>query len=141
MNYANYICKGIVDELDGTWNVQVDCGLRYISEAKIIHYLGYQPKDKYNKYYTNLPFNVCDKKILEKIKENRSMTSEAMEVINNPKSAFKNVIIIPDDSIGYELIFTNHFRILKYLYVNFNTAFNMLEKVYEKIFVKLFDRP
>lgn len=140
LNEANARMEGIVSELDGTWNVQINCGLKYISEAKIIHYLGYQPMNHQNIYFNTLPFLLCDKGCIEEMKRQQNITEEIHEIINHPKSAFKTVAIIPADCVAYELTFSNHMRILKFVYVKLRPVYIIFEKIYGKLFQRIFKR-
>ncbi|MCM1467221.1 MAG: hypothetical protein NC086_03660 [Alistipes sp.] len=140
LNEANCRMNGVIDELSGEWNVQVNCGLRYFADSKIIHYLGFQPLNKQNIYFNTLPFVLCDEKLLKKLKSSGSITSQIQEVIENPRIAFKSVTIIPDDCITYYLIFSNHMRVLKFIYVKFKFIFNFFEKIYGKLIKLIFKR-
>lgn len=140
LNEANNRFGGFIEELPGEWNVQLDCGLRYISRAKILHYSGYQPFSKEKKYHNLLPFELCDEKLLAGVKESGRISKDIERIIQDPKSAFKQSYIIPDDCIAYELIFSNHFRVLKYLFVKHRVIFNLFENVYSKLFKILYGR-
>lgn len=140
LNEANDRENGIIEELDGIWNVQINCGLKYLSEAKIIHYLGYQPLNRQNIYFNTLPFKLCDAQYFENMKKQKCLTEEIKEVIDHPKRAFKVVTIIPEDCVAYKLLFSNHMRILKFLYVKCGTVFRLAEKVYGSLFKLIFRR-
>ncbi len=140
LNEANARMKGVISELDGTWNVQINCGLKYISEAKIIHYLGYQPMNRQNIYFNTLPFRLCDKGCIEEMKRQEHVTEEIDEIISHPKTAFKTVAIIPDDCVAYQLVFSNHMRILKFIYIKLKFIYMLSEKLYGKLFRYIFKR-
>lgn len=140
LNEANVRMGGIVSELDGTWNVQVNCGLKFISEAKVIHYLGYQPLNKQSMYFNTLPFELCEEKYFKKIKRRGAITPEVVTIIDNPKTAFKVVAMIPADCIAYQLLFSNHMRLLKFFYVKCNPVYKLFENVYGKLFFYIFRR-
>ena len=140
LNEANARMKGVIFELDGTWNVQINCGLKYISEAKIIHYLGYQPMNRQNIYFNTLPFRLCDAEHFEDMKKCGQITKEINEIINHPKSAFKIVTIIPADCATYTLVFSNHMRLLKFVYVKLQIIYRIFENIYGKLFSYIFKR-
>lgn len=140
LNEANARMNGIIYELGGEWNVQINCGLRYISEAKIIHYLGYKSMNKQNIYFNTLPFKLCDAEYFEEMKRQKCVTDEIIEIINHPKTAFKTVTIIPNDCVAYHLIFSNHMRLLKFIYVKCHLIYRIFEKMFEKIFFLFFKR-
>lgn len=140
LNEANNRMNGVIEELPGIWNVQLCCGMQYLSEGKILHYLGYQPLDKHNIYFNTLPYILCDGDYLREIKAQGAITENVQNIIENPKRAFKNVHIIPDDCVMYSLMFSNHVRILKFLYVKFHSAYNVLELFYGFLFKKIFKR-
>lgn len=140
LNETNARMHGVIEELDGTWNVQINCGLKYISEAKIIHYLGYQPMNRQNIYFNTLPFRLCDADCLEDMKKRGQITEEISEIINHPKSAFKTVAIIPADCAAYTLIFSNHMRLLKFVYVKLKAIYRIFEKLYGRLFRYMFKR-
>lgn len=140
LNEANARMKGIIKELDGTWNVQVNCGLRFISEAKVIHYTPYHPLDKQSIYLDTLPFRLCEERYFKEIKRRGAITSEVVNIINSPKTAFKAVAMIPDDCVAYKLVYSNHMRILKILYIKCNPVYKLFEYIYSRLFFYIFRR-
>jgi hypothetical protein len=140
LNEANYRMNGIIKELDGIWNVMSVYGMKYLSEAKIIHYLGYQPKHKHNIYFNSQPFELCNEGCFEKMRAEGSISKEIYEIIEHPKKAFKNVAIIPEDCIAFYLLFSNHMRLLKYKYIKFHRIYNFTEKIYARLFEMIFHR-
>lgn len=140
LNEANCRMDGVVEEMDGKWNVQVNTGLKYINEAKILHYLGYQPLNSQNIYFNTLPFTLCDGNLLWKVKRDGSISKEVFEIIDNPKKAFKTVMIIPEDCIAYKLLFSQHMRVLKFFYVKFRGIYDGMETIYSFLFGKIFGR-
>lgn len=140
LNEANCRMCGVIEEMNGIWNVQVNSGLKYISEAKIFHYLGYQPLNKQNKYFNSLPFLLCDEKLFHQMRMDQFISNDILEIIENPKRSFKSVTIIPEDCVAHKILYSNHFRILKFIYVKFNKLFFLMEKIYGSLFSKLFGR-
>ncbi len=141
LNAVNAMLNGVITELDGIWNVQLDSGLRYISEGKILHYSGYQPSNVNSKYYNNLPYKLCNVSLLEDFRSKGKISEDINEIIEYPKRAFKTSYIIPNDCIAYPLLFSNHFRMLKFLYVRAHGLFRFFEKIYSYLFLKIFKRP
>lgn len=140
LNEANCRMGGVVEEMDGKWNVQVNAGLRYISEAKILHYLGFQPLNSQKAYFNTLPFNLCDGQLLSKVKREKTISKEVLEIIDNPKKAFKTVMVIPEDCVAYKLLFSQHMRVLKFFYVRLHIIYAGMEKLYGFLFRKIFGR-
>jgi len=140
LNEANVRMKGIIKELDGSWNVQINCGLKFLSKAKVIHYLGYQPLNKQNIYYNTLPFELCSEKYFKEIKKKQEITAEVTDIINDPKAAFKAVAIIPEDCVAYTLLWSNHMRVLKFLYVKCHFIYKIFEYVFGELFFRIFRR-
>ena len=140
LNNTNAKMGGVITELDGSWNVQLDCGLKYIYDAKILHYTGYQPLNLQNRYFNSLPFELCNSSFFDRIKQEESIIDEVLEVIDNPKKSFKITYMVPNDCVAYHLLFSNHFRILKYLFVKKKGLFLSFERIYAYIFRKMFNR-
>jgi lipopolysaccharide biosynthesis glycosyltransferase len=140
LNEANERMGGLIKELDGVWNVQVNTGLRYVAEARIIHYLGYQPASRHNAYFNTLPFLLADEKMLREVRQQGGITEKVGEMIKRPKRAFRNSYILGDDCPAYSLLFSNHMRILKYIYVRHRKMYLWAEKIYGKAFRRFFGR-
>lgn len=140
LNEANFRCGGIIKELSGEWNVQLDCGLQYIAYGKIYHYSGYQPLSKENKYYNYLPFELCEDNNFKAIKETGCLNDKTMKIISNPRRSFLNSYMISSNCIAYSIVFTNHFRVLKYFYLNHSRIFGAIEKILQKAFKIIYKR-
>lgn len=140
LNEANCRMGGVVEEMDGRWNVQVNTGLKYISETKILHYLGYQPLNSQNLYFNTLPFTLCDENVLKQVKRDEVISKEILRIIDNPKRAFKTVMIIPEDCVAYKLLFSQHMRVLKFIYVKLHNIYCGMEKIYGKLFRIIYGR-
>ena len=82
LNLSNFICGNIIQELDGIWNCQVldDGGLRYLFNAKIIHYFSSRPGKK-----AYIPSN---DEFIASIKETGIVNGKILEYIKDPKSLF-----------------------------------------------------
>lgn len=104
LNEANYRLNGVVHELDGTWNCQVAYGLNYLYNAKIIHYFGSNIGKK-------LPYQLTNIDLLTKFKKEEYIIPEIIEVINSPKIAFNQTLMISDEAI-IKIIRTEYFNYL-----------------------------
>lgn len=133
LNETNCRFDGLIQELDGIWNVQLDTGMRYIHEGKIFHYLGYRPTHKEKKYKNTLPFLLCDSTYFDYVKCTGRLNADIISILNHPKSAFKDVQIIPEDCITYDIIASNHMKISKFMYVN-SPLWQLVERMLEQLF-------
>lgn len=99
-----------VHELDGVWNCQVFDGfLKFLSEAKIIHYYG---SNKSNAY------KLSEKEVLRGILENGNIPDDLLTHLENPKSFFsdKHKIIYGEDLSYINSIIHDVFLYRKGLY-------------------------
>ncbi len=78
---ANYISGHIIKPLDDAWNCELKHGIRYLKDAKIVHYLGSKLSD------TEL-FLFSNKNFLYKIKEEGKIVNDVLSVVDDP---FKGV--------------------------------------------------
>ncbi len=140
LNEVNARLGGAVSEMDGIWNVQINCGLKYLYHGKILHYLGYQPVNVQNIYFNTLPFLLCEESAFQEMREKEKITENIAGIIDNPKTAFKTVTIIPEDCVAYRLIFSNHMRVLKFLYVKCRKLYRIFEWIYGRLFLLIFER-
>jgi len=82
LNQSNYNSGDVIKELDGIWNCQIlnDGALRYLYDAKIIHYFDSQSGEK--------TFLLADKKYTESVKETGIVNNDIKEFLKRPKSLF-----------------------------------------------------
>lgn len=82
LNEANYRMGGIITELDGAYNFQINSGMKYLITARVIHYFadGLYERRKRPLYV------LSDWEMLSRIKENERITDEVQKVIDEPKS-------------------------------------------------------
>jgi len=82
LNLSNLICGNVIKELGGIWNCQVldDGGLRYLYNAKIIHYFSSRPGKK--------AYIASNDEFITSIKETGIVSEEIVECIKDPKSLF-----------------------------------------------------
>ncbi len=140
LNEQNCLSGGVISELEGIWNVQINYGIQYISDSKIIHYLSYRPNDELSKYYTTLPFKLCNIELFNSLKENNYTLNDIESIINYPRKALKYSAIIPNDCITYNLLLSNHMRILKVIYIKFRCLYIIFEKLFGYIFKTIYIR-
>jgi lipopolysaccharide biosynthesis glycosyltransferase len=89
-NQASLNINNIIAELDGVWNCQIEYnGLRYLYNAKIIHYFSSNKQEK--------PYLLADDPVLETIKKTGSIPQDVKDRLENPRAAFsENVRLISD---------------------------------------------
>jgi lipopolysaccharide biosynthesis glycosyltransferase len=89
-NQAGINLGGIISEIDGKWNCQIEfSGLKYLSEAKIIHYFSSNRNRK--------PFVPANDLFLESIKETGQVLPEIKECLANPLRLFNPTIRLVSD--------------------------------------------
>ncbi|WP_022778691.1 putative nucleotide-diphospho-sugar transferase [Butyrivibrio sp. AE3009] len=129
LNEANFDFDGIITELPGEWNVQVDTGINYIHNAKIIHYVGYSPRHKHGDIRMSVPYGLCDYQLFMQYKETGLFSKELLEIINNPKSGFKNVYIIADDCAAYRVLGSYQFKVIRLLQIRARVLYEGIERI------------
>jgi len=95
LNQANFNLGNIIQELNGIWNCQIlnDGALKFLYNAKIIHYFETQPAQKAyllaNREYTN------------RIKETGVVDSNIQELLKTPKELFSDYthLLVLDKSL------------------------------------------
>lgn len=86
INYANQHFSGIIKELSGEWNCQVQYFfIRYLHNAKIIHYFNEQEQPFYG---------LADKAILERINQLGDIPQDTVDLIKNAKSLFPSDYVL-----------------------------------------------
>jgi lipopolysaccharide biosynthesis glycosyltransferase len=81
---ADYLFNGCITELEGTWNCQIyaEGMLRYLSNARIIHFWGGGSSDDDSCYELASPI------LFAKIKENGYVTDDIRNLLRSPETAF-----------------------------------------------------
>jgi hypothetical protein len=96
LNYANYNLNKPITELPGIWNCQLihDGALRYIHEAKILHYFASNVHEKF--------FLLGNKEYTDRIRETGFIDPETTDMLKNPKSQFaaNSRIILADITLN-----------------------------------------
>lgn len=91
---ANFLTGGILQELSGIWNCQVENGIKYFSSAKILHFFASTSKKSCSHV-------LMQKKFYEKIKE-EGISEEIMDVVDHPGFYFTNKTqIIAEDYVDF----------------------------------------
>lgn len=123
-NETNRRMNGVITEISGVWNCQIknmDKAILYLADAKIIHYFG---SSAYNGLIT-YDLGVCG--IIEKILTEEK--GEVLKVLENPKTAFSNVIIrtlTPEDATLME---SWHYKLISYVHKRTKFIFDFFEKI------------
>lgn len=91
LNEANWRYNGIITEISGIWNCQLEYGMKFFHDALILHYLNFNGSNSKSFY------KLANKDVLIKIRDNDSIPDTIMQIINNPKSeqSFYQARIIP----------------------------------------------
>jgi len=114
-----------VSELDGIWNCQVENGLNYLLNAKILHYFA----------TSNLEYGSFRKKIPLSLKETGLLAEENLYEIKNPKHGYPTphwVIAGNDYVVFCSEIFEVLFKRLKLFFLLEKTV-SVLRKIWLKI--------
>jgi len=82
LNLSNFVLGNIVKELNGIWNCQIfeEGALKYLNEAKIIHYFSSRPGKK--------PYIPANDEFVDVIKKNGNVNDNIKELLKAPKSLF-----------------------------------------------------
>lgn len=121
---ANSICGHIIKELPGIWNCQIlENGLRFLNEAKIIHFFSSTLDNR----GANSAYLLKDVSIYHSIRNTNDIPLEILNLLHNPKKAFKDrVVLLSDDEI--DLMATPIYQKIKSIYLNSPSKFKLLEK-------------
>lgn len=133
LNYTNYLFNNCIYELNGVWNCQLDRGVRFLSEAKILHYLGFQ-YTSWNGSNSFLMHKISDVEIFKRIKKTGTISIDVMEIVNHPREQVKDCVTIPIDSPVYSIITSNVFLLLQIIYIKFNKVFNVFNSIITKLY-------
>jgi hypothetical protein len=120
LNQSNVNCNDVIEELDGTWNCQIEYGgLAYLQNAKIIHYFSSNAWEN--------PYLIGNDSFLKKIRDNNGfIPNDIAEMLEKEKT-----------------LFYNHTRLIsdkKIFYVIDSEIFLVLKKVSNSIVFKFFDQ-
>lgn len=109
-----------IHELDGVWNCQVvDNGLKYLQEAKIIHYFASNLSGKQKS-----PYLFFSKDVTDKVKESGKITPEIDDMILHARSAFADVCrVISNDDMPFMMSSIHN------IYLNYPKMFKALNSI------------
>lgn len=121
LSLNHVICNemNIVDILDGVWNCQISLrpgGIKYIANAHIMHYFNTNP---------NSAYLMCDESLIRNYSENDIID----EIINNPRTAFRQSYLIAYGSNEDIVINSRQSKLLKELYYNHHRIYTFNEKI------------
>lgn len=109
----------VIDELDGTWNCQIASNaLRYLHDAKIIHYFASNlgKREKAYLFSDNAPF--------EEIKSQECIPDNIMQNIEEPHKAYRNMVeVITSDDINF--LYSD----MHILYVYHRSYYDFVQKI------------
>ncbi len=83
---------------------------------------------------------MADEEKLLSVKNSGKVSIEIENIIKNPKNSFYTSVILPNNSITYNIIYSNHMRLQKFVYIKMNAMWRLNEKFLEWIFKKVFHR-
>lgn len=83
---ANYMMGHIIQELDDFWNCELRYGIRYLKDARIVHYLG-------GLQYPNHLFYLYDKNAFNSIKNDAIIPDRIKECVEDVFKGFERVTI------------------------------------------------
>lgn len=111
-------------ELDGYWNCQIEQGVQYLTNAKIIHSFATKIIKNSDDMYS---YRLLNKNIFIDFKKNQSF-EKYDQIIANPKEGFDYLSeIISGKSLSFH--YTNTFYILFYIYSKFPRFFSIFESI------------
>ncbi|WP_455668105.1 putative nucleotide-diphospho-sugar transferase [Phocaeicola sp.] len=128
---TNYEFEHIVEVLDDVWNCELKHGIRYLKDAKILHYLCTNISRPGNKQI----FLLNEKDVFEDIKKIGLISNEIKEVINDP---FKGIVTPTHLFSGQDLYFfkSGLYTLASFLYYHnwsnfiFNGGITALLKIF-----------
>lgn len=131
LGLADRIAGGVIKELPGVWNCQItDNGLKYLTDAKIIHYFASMQKWDTS---AELPYILRDSMILERIKKNGNQIPESVKgMIINARSQFRDDVIIFSGR-NVEICRLRLFRIFRKLYFRFPKLIGNIDRIISSI--------
>ncbi len=123
-----YASQKIISELSPFLHCQIlGNGLRYLVNAKIIHYFNTSKSKLAGKY----PLKIMDIEFLNKIKTNKQLTSDEIKVILNIKSEFaEDIEFVTGNQIV--VVNSNIFKLIGYIYRKFRPVYNFIDNILER---------
>ena len=100
-NEINQRMNGVIQEIDGVWNCQLRYGIKYLAKSKIIHYFASNPRKNRTK---NFAYFFEDVSVWRSVKDNKGLTEEVLEALDNPRGAFSLARIVEVGTDNYYAI-------------------------------------
>ena len=125
LNEANYRMQGVITELDGVWNCMLRYGIKYLSEAIIIHYFASNRKFEPSNY----GFFFENTNVYETIRKHKSLTNEIEEALAQPKRMFKMAYIIEVGTCRYHILNSEAYKFLEYLFFKHRGLYKLSESL------------
>lgn len=124
-NQANILNNKIIVELSGEWNCQlIHGGVKYLSNARIIHYFS-----SINNNYGN-PFIVNNKDIFQEIKKNGEITSQLRELLDAPRQLIEINSTLLGCEVPRVVLYQAPIREIIYLFKNHKHIYNFFRYVF-----------
>ncbi|MBR4680554.1 MAG: hypothetical protein IKP03_05565 [Fibrobacter sp.] len=129
---VNYKMNGIIQELPGIWNCQVEYGISCIDRAKILHM--FVTGDKFSRR----PHVLMDPEFFHKL-EKDGISEETMNLIKNPWQGFKDKTqIIGGVAVDYFNSYLSRLCSLLFCYSSkTKVIFSVLDKMAKMVILKL----
>lgn len=135
LHYTNIQNGAIIAEIDGKFNCQMDRGVKYLHDARVIHYLGINYEQ--SNFLNNMSYvmhEIADESLFQEFRKNHyEMTERLLNILNNPRGSVKDLITVPVDSLTYQMIKSKSFLMLCIKYNKMKTWFKIEEKIIGKI--------
>lgn len=131
---ANFLSDGLIKELPGIWNCQVEHGTQFLSKAKILHM--FVPGSFFD---NRRPHLFMDSKTYKKI-ESEGISPLIMQAIENPLQYFvSKTQIIGGDAVDYYNTTLNRFMMRLYTTPKTRSFFNAMNWI-AKVILRLWKR-
>lgn len=118
----------VLSEIDGTWNCQIMCGLRYLPSAKIIHYFA----SNFIGVKGEKPYKLMDSRIFKKIKENGLDSSFADKFIEKAKVNWSECVEVIGGN-DLVLLHSDTMKVLRIIFYNYPKLFKVLNSTIQKL--------
>lgn len=128
MMAADKLLGGVITEMDGVWNCQVPSSIKYLSNAKVLHFFN----ARYFNYTDYIPF--LEKSFYQKVKD-EGLTDEIKYMILHPLEQFVQYSSLIGKG-DFDYLSSPCSRILQKLYERNNLFYKFIEfllKTYRKL--------
>lgn len=122
---ANLILGHPMHEVSGIWNCQVSCGLKFLYEAKILHYFTTAVLKKSKSHPQSFWF--MNDFVYREVRENMDIPSSVKEALKHPLNEFRedNRILVDEAA---QITRTRIFAYTYYIYIHHEKLFLIFEK-------------